>query len=242
MTAVSAVAEPIASATPLRRENAHLRVYAGLLDEIVRAEHEPGKRLSENELAASFGVSRTPVREALATLRDDGLVEVLPKHGTFVAPISEGAVRNAQFIREALECAAIRTAAIRVADSDIAELEAKLAGQERAERRADHDAFYALDDDFHHTLCDLSGYAEVWRVSQRAKSHLNRVRRLSLPAPDYLGEMIAEHRVILTALGARDPDAAESAMRHHLGMVLRELPRLRDQFPGYFTGEVRRSR
>lgn len=234
MTAASALAEAVPSVPVVRREHARLRVYAGLLDEIVRAEHEPGKRLSENELAATYGVSRTPVREALATLRDDGLVEVLPKHGTFVAPISEGAIRNAQFIREALECAAVRAAAHRVADSDITELESKLAGQERAERGEDHDAFYALDDEFHHTLCDLSGHAEVWRVSQRAKSHLNRVRRLSLPAPDYLGEMIAEHRLILGALQARDPDDAETAMRHHLGMVLRELPRLRDQFPGYF--------
>lgn len=225
-----------------RGSHAGLRVYATLLEAIVRADYEPGKRLSENELAAEFGVSRTPVREALARLRDEGLLRIEPQRGTFVAPISETAVRDAQFVRESLECAAVRRAAERVSDDDLLELEAKLQSQERARAGSDHDAFYALDDEFHHTLCDLSGHTGVWRVSQRAKSHLNRVRRLSLPAPDYLEEMIAEHRGVVDALARRDPSAAERALRHHLGMVLSQLPRLREEQPGYFEeGQLERS-
>ncbi len=218
----------------LRRSHARVQVYAALHDGIVRAEHEPGERLSENELAARFGVSRTPVREALARLREEGLLRVEPQYGSFVAPISETAVRDAQFIREALECASIRRATERFREDDLVELEAKLSGQERARAAADHDAFFALDDEFHHTLCDLSGHTEVWRVSQRAKSHLNRVRRLSLPAPHYLEEMIREHREVVAALERRDADAAERALRHHLRMVLSQLPRLREQHPRYF--------
>ena len=71
----------------------------------------PGRQLSENELAAWLGVSRTPVREALARLREEGLVEIVAQLGTFVAPISPRAVTDAQFVREALECAAVRKAA-----------------------------------------------------------------------------------------------------------------------------------
>src|SRR3954466_12303135 len=111
---------------------ARARVYANLRDAIVRADLAPGRQLSENELAASLGVSRTPVREALQRLRDDRLVEIVPPLGTFVSPISTRAVADAQFIREALECAAVRAAAPRVTAEDVEALEQNLAAQDRA--------------------------------------------------------------------------------------------------------------
>jgi GntR family transcriptional regulator, rspAB operon transcriptional repressor len=107
-------------------------------------------------------------------------------------------------------------------------------GQERAEERGDFDAFYVLDEDFHRVLCDLSGHATVWAVSQRAKGHLNRIRHLSLPIPSYLGEMIAEHRVVVDAVADHDADEAERRLRHHLQMVLREIPQIRAEHPDYF--------
>ena len=137
-------------------------------------------------------------------------------------------------MREALECAAVRKAAELATTDDIAELESILRNQLRAVRAGDHDAFYVLDDDFHHALCDLSGHTAVWTLGQRIKPHLNRVRRLSLPAPSYLEEMVAEHEQVLGAVERHESDTAESAMRHHLRMVLREIPRLRDQHPQYF--------
>jgi GntR family transcriptional regulator, rspAB operon transcriptional repressor len=212
---------------------ARARVYANLRDAIVRAELAPGRQLSENELAASLGVSRTPVREALQRLREDRLVEIVPQLGTFVSPISSRAVADAQFIREALECAAVREAAMRITAEDVEELEQNLAAQERARDSADFNAFYVLDDQFHQALCDLSGRS-VWAITQRAKGHLNRIRRLSLPMPSYLAEMIAEHRAIVTRLGEHDPDGAEAALRHHLQEVLREVPRIREQHPDFF--------
>jgi DNA-binding GntR family transcriptional regulator len=224
---------PIALADRRGGSTARARVYANLRDAIVRAELAPGRQLSENELAASLGVSRTPVREALQRLRDDRLVEIVPQLGTFVSPISTRAVADAQFIREALECAAVRAAAPRVTADDLEALEQNLAAQDRARGSADFDAFYVLDDQFHQAICDLSG-RNVWNITQRAKGHLNRIRRLSLPMPSYLAEMIAEHRDIVTHLAEHDPDAAEVALRHHLQMVLREVPRIREQHPGFF--------
>jgi len=213
---------------------ARVQVYAALRQAIVRGDLEPGRRLSENALANDLGVSRTPVREALGRLRDDRLVEIIPQLGTFVSRISVQAVGDAQFIREALECAAVRRAAELAGEDDIARLEENLHSQDRAGDAGDLDAFYLLDDAFHRGLCDLSGHAAVWAVSDRAKSHLNRVRRLSLAMPDYLPEMISEHRTVVGAVAGHDPDAAEEALRHHLRMVLREVPRLRDEHPDYF--------
>jgi DNA-binding GntR family transcriptional regulator len=223
--------------TRARNGPARAQVYAALRDAIVSAALEPGRRLSENELAALLGVSRTPIREALQRLREERLVAVVPQLGTFVTRISTSAVSDAQFVREALECAAIRETAIRAVDEDIAALEAIVRRQEATREAADYDRFYNLDDELHRTLCDLSGRAIAWSLSQRAKGHLNRIRRLSLPEPGYLMEMIAEHRAVVAAVAVHDADEAERALRHHLRMVLSTVPAIRAQHPDYFEDE-----
>jgi GntR family transcriptional regulator, rspAB operon transcriptional repressor len=114
-------------------------------------------------------------------------------------------------------------------------------GQEAAREANDYDRFYVLDDDLHRALCDLSGHEIAWSLSQRAKGHLNRVRRLSLPEPGYLTEMISEHRAVVAAVGRREPDAAEQALRHHLRMVLSTLPAIRAQHPDYFEASEEES-
>jgi GntR family transcriptional regulator, rspAB operon transcriptional repressor len=220
-----------------RRGPARAHVYDALRDAIVSAALEPGRQLSENELATLLGVSRTPVREALQRLREERLVEVVPQLGTFVTHISNAAVADAQFVREALECAAIRETAVRASEKDIAALETIVARQEETREAADFDRFYQLDEDLHRALCDLSGRGIAWSLSQRAKGHLNRVRRLSLPEPGYLAEMISEHRVVISAVAAHDPEEAERALRHHLRMVLSSLPAIRAQHPDYFEEE-----
>src|SRR3954471_1374788 len=121
-----------------------LAVYAALRDAIIATELEPGRQVSENEVAEKLGVSRTPVREAVARLRDDQLVEVVPQLGTFVSRISVAGVDDAQFLREALECSAVRLAAERTDAGDVAELNALIARQESA--HDDADAFFTLDD------------------------------------------------------------------------------------------------
>jgi len=212
-------------------------VYTALRDAIVSGQLEPGRQISENELAARLGVSRTPIREALQRLREERLVAVVPQYGTFVTHISESAVSDAQFVREALECAAIRGTALRARDQDLGALEATIRRQDAAREANDFDSFYVLDDELHQLLCDLSGHDIAWSLSQRAKGHLNRIRRLSLPEPGYLMEMIAEHRAVVAAVAAHDPDEAERQLRHHLRMVLSTLPAIREQHPDYFEEE-----
>jgi DNA-binding GntR family transcriptional regulator len=209
-------------------------LYAALRDQIVRAELTPGERLSETDLGERLGVSRTPIREALGRLRDDRLVEVRPQIGTFVARISPAAVADAQFIREALECTAVRVAAELADEESMAQLEENLRAQERSSDRADIDSWQLLDDTFHRHLCDLSGHPAVWPVNERAKSHLIRLRRLSLSMPDYLPTMVEAHRAVAEAVERHDPDAAEESLREHLRDVLREVPRIREQHPDYF--------
>ena len=213
------------------RELAYRALRAAILD----ARLEPGRKLSENELAGELGVSRTPVREALASLRDERLVAIVPQLGTFVTQISDEGVQDAAFVREALECAAIRLCCARADRAALAALEADLGAQEVAATAGDPAAFDRLDDEFHHRLCVLSGREIAWDLSRRANGHLDRVRRLSLPDPGYLEEMLAEHHTIVGAVRDADADAAERAMRHHLRMVLSSLPALRADHPEYFA-------
>jgi GntR family transcriptional regulator, rspAB operon transcriptional repressor len=210
------------------------QVYLTLREAIISAELEPGRRLSENELADLLGVSRTPVREALARLRDERLVAIVPQLGTYVTLISQQGVADAAFVREALECSAIRLATDRADDVALAALQANLAAQERAVEEEDAESFDRLDDALHQSLCNLSGHDVAWTLSRRANGHLDRVRRLSLPDPAYMGEMVDEHRQVIAAVADRDTDRAELLLRHHLRMVLSSLPHLQAEHPEYF--------
>jgi DNA-binding GntR family transcriptional regulator len=214
--------------------SASRQVYATLRDAIVAAELEPGQRISENELAELLGVSRTPIREALVRLRDERFVQIVPQLGTFVTRISTGAVEDAQFVRESIECAAVRLAAERADGSDVAALGGLLLRQEEVVADADFERFAVLDDEFHAALCELSGRGFAWEVVQHSNGHLSRVRRLSLPQPRYLAGMLDEHHCVLDAVGRHAPDDAEAALRHHLRMVLSAVPAIRSQHPDYF--------
>ena len=209
------------------------RVYLTLREAITTADLVPGRRLSENELAGSLGVSRTPIREALALLREERLVAIVPQLGTFVTRVSTAAVADAAFVREALECSAVRVAAELIDGPALTELQANLAAQEQAGAVA----FDGLDDDLHRALCEASGHAIAWTLAHRANGQLDRIRRLSLPEPGYLAEMVAEHHDVVAAVARRDADGAERALRHHLRMVPSLLPALRERHPDYFEEE-----
>jgi DNA-binding GntR family transcriptional regulator len=209
------------------------QVYKALREAIIAGDLAPGQRISENELSVRLAVSRTPIREAVARLRDERFVQVVPQLGTFVTPISTAAVEDAQFVREALECAAVRVAAVRAEPADIAALDGLVRRQEEVVAHADFERFAVLDDEFHAAICELSGHGFAW------EGHLSRVRRLSLPQPNYLGEMVLEHHAVLDALRRGAPDEAEVALRHHLRMVLSAVPSIRAQHPEYFEEEDR---
>ncbi len=210
------------------------RIYVSLRDAIVSTEFHPGQRLSETDLAARLGVSRTPIREALVRLRDDRLVEIVPQLGTYVARISHTAVADAQFVRESLECAAVRIAAEKADSEDVAALRAIVERQREAFRASDVARFYVFDDELHRSLSELSGHGIAWSLAQRASGHLNRIRRLSMTMPAYIDEMIEEHVLVIDAVAAGEPERAETALRAHLQMVVSGLPDIERSHPEYF--------
>ena len=250
------VARPRARRGPVRRPPRRSRYTSGHADRPWRARvrrlgarpglPRPARGDRQRRAASPAGASRRtswPSGSASAArrcarrwcaLRDERLVAIVPQLGTFVTLISNDGVEDAAFVREALECAAIRLATERARPEDLAELQANLAAQDRAQEAGDADAFDRLDDALHRRLCELSGREIAWHLSRRANGHLDRVRRLSLPEPGYLGEMVAEHRQVVAAVADRDPDHAEATLRHHLRMVLSSLPHIREVHPDYF--------
>ena len=210
------------------------QVYVALREGIVSAELEPGRRLSENELAEALGVSRTPVREALVRLRDERLVAIVPQLGTFVTLISTDAVADAAFVREALECSAIRLATERRPSASSRSCRPTSPPRTAPRRAATPRRSTASTRRCTGRSASSAAARSPGRSSRRANGHLDRVRRLSLPEPGYLGEMVAEHRAVVAAVADHDPDAAEAALRHHLRMVLSSLPSIRAAHPDYF--------
>src|SRR5690606_32776224 len=116
-------------------------VFATLRREIVTAAIVPGTQISEQSLCERYGVSRTPVREAMLRLAGEGLVNIYPQVGTFVTRIDLEKVREAHFIREALECATARTAAGQATKAHVDQLQDLLQRQRSAAQSHDHESF-----------------------------------------------------------------------------------------------------
>ncbi|MGW3595204.1 GntR family transcriptional regulator [Streptomyces sp. NPDC005167] len=218
-----------------RGRNTRQLVHELLRSRIISLDLEPGAALSENDLAAELGVSRTPVRESLILLGEEGLVDVYPQLGTFVSRIRERDIASAQFIREALECAALRDGVTKATAHDVAELRALLVAQTEAEQREDPEAFFRLDEQFHARLMAVGGHAEAWPVVSQAKAQLDRARRLSLPLTQQLSLLISQHTAVVDQLEQHDPQGADQALRGHLRQVFTDVETIRAQHPELFS-------
>lgn len=204
-----------------------------LRERIIRNVLAPSARVSETEIAAVFGVSRQPVREAFIKLAEEGLVEIRPQRGTYITRISVASVMGARFVREAVEADIVRLLADSREDALIPTLEAQLAEQ-RACLDRDATRFIRLDEQFHRTLAEASGKAQVWRMIEGLKAQMDRVRFLSLVRHFPMRALLAQHEDILRAIAGRDQDAVEAAMRNHLRQILNDLPRIAAARPEYF--------
>jgi DNA-binding GntR family transcriptional regulator len=215
------------------RQRTSDRVYDELASAIRDLRIPPGASLSETDLAEQLHVSRTPLREAIARLVDTGLVSVVPQVGTRVELIRLDDVEQARFVRESLEVAAF-AAACEDPARDVAPLRLLLKQQATACEAHDLDAFFAADEALHERIFALSGYPAAWQLIQPMKMHLDRLRRLSLPEPETVRTLLAEHTAIVDALEAGDSHGGRAHIRAHARRVLENGPGLQAKHPGYF--------
>ena len=230
------VGRAVRSESRPRRTTASSRIYAELRDQLLSLQRRPGEAISESEIALSCGVSRTPVREAILKLADEGLVDIFPQSGIFVSRIPMAALPEAIIIRKALEETTARLAAERAAASQILNLQAILERQREADAARDRDGFHQADEAFHATIATVAGYPGIWTLIQQVKVHVDRYRRLTLPQAGRMAQVIAEHVAILAAIEAHDPSAARVAMDSHLDRLLRDISATHDVNPEFFDG------
>lgn len=211
------------------------QLVTALRQAIAELRLRPGEALSEKEIAARFGVSRQPVREAFIKLSEAGLVEIRPSRGTYVTRISVREVVDARFVREAIECDMARSASRLATGADMARLRGILAEQEAAAAAGDRWRFNDRDEAFHRGIADIVGCDYARRIVEAARIQTDRVRHLSLPNASPMPLLIRQHMAILERLEAGDADGAEAAMRRHLREVLLALPRIAAAHPDLFA-------
>lgn len=209
-------------------------IYRELHTAIVSMELTPGTALNEKVLTERFGVSRTPVREAIIRLVEDGLVDVFPQSGTFVARIPVALIPEAVIIRQALEGATVERAAASATKHHIDLLDEILARQEFFAERQNLNAFHEADDAFHETIASIADHPGIWQFLKPVKVQIDRARRMTLPAFGRMAHVIAEHKVIRNAIEIHDVAAACAAMKQHLSAVEPDINELRKSNPDSF--------
>ncbi len=189
-------------------------VYDRLKSAIVEGELAPGARMLEVELAGKLGVSRTPVREALVRLAQEGLAELLPGRGARVRVLSPAEVSEVYEVRAALEAEAARLAAQRASEGELEEL-ARLEAALHRIPKTDLAEQTRADTRFHAALVAASGNRELERLFHQLDAKLALARRYSSDE-NQSPKTLAEHRAILEAILAGDPDRAAAAARAHI--------------------------
>ena len=210
-------------------------IYGTLLSEIVSLQLAPGTPLQEKMLVERFGVSRTPVREAVLRLAEMGLVDIFPQSGTFVSRVPVNAIPEAVLVRQALEGITVAAAARSQAADRAKRLDAVIARQRLMDQLGDLGGFHEADEAFHAEIAAIGGHPGIWRLLSQVKVQIDRARRLTLPVLDRMGQVISEHEVIRNAIVAGDVTLAASAMDGHLNAVLPDVAELRLRYPSYFV-------
>jgi DNA-binding GntR family transcriptional regulator len=221
-----------------RAGRAATQIHATLRDEIVRMELKPLDILNEKLLGQRFGVSRTPVREALLRLTDEGLVEIYPQSGTFVSRIPRRALYEAILIRKALEATTVSLAIVAMRDDRLQGLEANQKALRQAAQSGDIAHFHQIDSEFHQLVADIAGYPGIWTVIAQVKVQIDRYRFITLPQQGRLDLVIAEHAAIIEGMRRRDDGAAVLAMSQHIGRMTEELQDIEHLDPALFIDDA----
>jgi DNA-binding GntR family transcriptional regulator len=230
-TATATATATAAAPTPLHRADATRsslaeHVYAALKAELHDFHLVPGDRFSEGEIGQRLGVSRTPVREALFRLRNEGFLDVESKSGWFVRPIDFDGVEQLYDLRIVLELASLQRLGQR--QTEPPELEALKEAWlvPAAERLSDGRQVGALDEQFHASLVRAAGNAEIARVHQDVTERIRIVRRLDFTRPDRIDATYQEHAKILRAVIQRKTDQAQLLLKTHIEQSKTEVRKI----------------
>jgi GntR family transcriptional regulator, rspAB operon transcriptional repressor len=218
-----------------RDRQAAPQVFQRLRGMIISLELPPGSPLSRAALAGQFGVSSTPIRDALMRLEEEGLVDVFPQYATVVSRVDVRLAQQAHFLRQAVELEIVRMLALRRDEAFAAELHATIARQQHYAKAGDFEKFMAADNEFHSLLYAATDKQDIWSLVRSRSGHIDRLRRLHLPSPGKAQDIVRHHKLIAKTIGAGEPDEAQKHLRTHLSGTLSELAQIRARYPEYLS-------
>ena len=210
------------------------RTFLAIREAIMELNFLPGEIIRKHDICNTLGVSRSPVSEALAKLRNEGLVEVVPQSGTFVSRFSLQDIKEGAFLREAIELACIEILASNISEQQLIDLNRNLKLQKVLAESDDYQGFYQLDAKMHGMIMDFTGYKNLAKVTKTGWVQVDRARQLLLPVDGRLKKAFQEHRAVIKALEQNDVVLAREKMRTHLNQLILLLTPLEKKHPHLF--------
>jgi len=206
-------------------------VATRLRERIFAHEFAPGTWIDEQALAAEFGISRTPLREALKVLASEGMVTLRPRRGAYVTEVSDQDLDDIFPVLALLEGRVAHEATERAKPEDVRRLVSIHEALERCADAGDLDRFFEANQDFHRTLLELAGNRWLAQVIHDLRRVLRLTRHHSLLARGRVRESLNEHRAILAAIRSRDAERAGELMRAHLAKGRAAIAKVRARKP-----------
>ena len=216
------------------RETGREYALRTIKDNIIRLELAPGSYISENELAAEMGLSRTPVREALIDLAKVKIIEIAPQKRSVVAYVDYEMVEEARFIRNVLETAVVELVCRMRTEDDLEKLEENVKLQRFYLEHGNYGGIMELDIQFHEMLYAIAQKTMCHQMVQHISIHFDRVRSMTLSTVKDM-KIVEDHERIVTALREQDAEAARAAMEKHLNRYTFDETAIRAEYPQYFS-------
>lgn len=215
------------------KETAREYAFRVIKHNIISLELEPGTMVSENELAAEMGISRTPVREALIELSKLRVVEIYPQKGSFISQIDSDLVDEARYIRLVLESSIIQLACDVARPEDIFALEENIRCQEFYLDYPEKDKQLELDNQFHELIFAICNKDYTYKLLEGMMTHFDRARRLSLYViKDSI--IISDHKLLVEAIKNKDKESAKEIIIKHLSRSKVNETEIKFKYPNYF--------
>ena len=217
----------------LRKESARDYALRVLKENIISLELKPGTPISENELAAELGISRTPVREAIIDLARANVIETYPQKGSFISKIDPKMVEEARFLRQITDTAVTLEACGTIEGERLREIEENVALQEFYLDKGMTDRIFELDNRFHKLIYIAVGKELIHEIHSTLMIHFDRVRNISVETvKDF--KVVNDHRAILEAIKAGDKEKAAELVDKHMHRYKFDEAVIRSQRPEYF--------
>lgn len=191
------------------------KIVEFIKDAIINGKLKAGERVPEHDIANSFGISRTPIREAFRQLESEGFITVVPRKGAVVSTITAKDVSDFYAIKSLLEGYAARQACIKFTAKDVKKLETLNGQMQRSAEKGDVKGFFKLDNQFHDTFLALCGNDKLLQILHQMVEQFERLRIAALNLPERMVRSIKQHEEIIEAFKAKDSELIERLVREN---------------------------